>query len=251
MKTPATYVIDGHGFYIHHDGYPGHAALYFLNMIKANAVDIRSNPLLKHDYLTRPRGGHGAHFLRGNHLAEFTEGHGAHGDTLYRYTMDRAGHLSVYEVKENVTETVLVSDFIHRHHKDIADYGGDFEPVTHYTPMYGGVEYFTVSQCVALSEYHREQSQRFAPDNASYETSLHLARTFTELAKTALDEFAELNQPQLKPAPKPTPIHNPLLHFQATQAPTLAPSIIATVRRNDEKKGVEIVFTGKPSAEIR
>ena len=250
MSTRATYVIDGHGFYIHTDGYPEHAALYFLNMVKANAVEIKSHPQIKHEYMNRPRGGYAAHFLRGNCLAEFTEGHDAHGDTEYQYTMDGAGHLTVYGVKENETATGLVSDFINRHHKEINSYyGGDFEPVTHYTPEYGGVEYYTVSQCVVLSEYYREQAQRFAASNPNYESSIKLARTFSELARVALDEFSELKQPTLKPVPKPTPIHNPLLHFKATQAPT--PSIVASVTLNPEKNGVEIAFDEKPPFELR
>jgi len=250
MSTRATYVIDGHGFYIHYDGYPEGAAGYFFNMIKAGAGVIESNPALKGDYLRDPRGGYGAHFLRGNVLAEFTEGHDTHGDTEYQYTMDGAGYLSVYGVKENETATGLVSDFINRHHKEINSYyGGDFEPVTHYTPEYGGVEYYTVSQCLALAEYHAKVASTVRASNANHETSIKLARTFSELARAAFDEFSELQQLTLKPVPKPTPIHNPLLHFKPTQAPT--PSIIATVRRNDEKQGIEIVFTGKPSAEIR
>lgn len=72
MSTRATYVIDGHAFYIHHDGYPdGAARLYFA-------------PALA---FTGP-GDFAARFFRANVQAEFTKSHETHGDTQYRYTYD-------------------------------------------------------------------------------------------------------------------------------------------------------------------
>ena len=57
--------------YIHHDGYPAGAACYFWNMHHATSYD--RTPLVC--------------FIRANERAEVTEGHEAHGDTDYRYTL--------------------------------------------------------------------------------------------------------------------------------------------------------------------
>lgn len=72
MSTRATYVIGGTAFYIHYDGYPAGAARYLGAMVR--------HP--------NKRGGLAEAFLRANELAEFTEGHEAHGDTEYRYTYE-------------------------------------------------------------------------------------------------------------------------------------------------------------------
>jgi hypothetical protein len=83
MSTRATYRFeDGpkpydylrHGpitFYVHHDGYPAGAALYFYQM-------------LTHER-ERGNGGLAEQFIRANEGAEFTRSHSAHGDTEYRY----------------------------------------------------------------------------------------------------------------------------------------------------------------------
>lgn len=58
--------------YIHHDGYPeGAAGLYLVPAIEMAA-----------GYLTPEW------FIRANERAEITDGHEAHGDTEYRYTID-------------------------------------------------------------------------------------------------------------------------------------------------------------------
>jgi hypothetical protein len=72
MSTRATYKIDGVCFYIHYDGYMDGAAGYFWNM---------------HQAMGKGRGGYAEAFLRGNHLASFTESHDVHGDTEYRYDL--------------------------------------------------------------------------------------------------------------------------------------------------------------------
>lgn len=85
MSTRATYLFKRqHGrdvaVYIHHDGYPeGAAGLYLLPAIEASS-----------GYLTVEA------FIRANERAEITDGHEAHGDTEYRYTIDlAAGTVSV------------------------------------------------------------------------------------------------------------------------------------------------------------
>lgn len=73
MSTRATYQINGHTFYIHHDGYPAGAAMY-LN----NAMEFTSEA---------PNATFQDDFMRANARAELTESHEAHPDTEYRYTV--------------------------------------------------------------------------------------------------------------------------------------------------------------------
>ena len=70
MSTRATYKISGMTFYVHHDGYEEGAAHKFLDMLNAEG-----------------NGGYREAFIRGNAGAEFTEGHSAHEDTEYRYSL--------------------------------------------------------------------------------------------------------------------------------------------------------------------
>lgn len=56
-------------YYIHHDGYPSGAAVYFALAVYAEGTSLA------------------ARFLRANDRAEFTDGHDAHGDTEYQYTV--------------------------------------------------------------------------------------------------------------------------------------------------------------------
>ena len=79
MSTRATYKINGIYFYIHYDGYPDGAAVYFHNAL-----------LYQHK-----RGGLAAQFIRANDLAEFTESHEVHGDTEFRYDL-QGENLTVY-----------------------------------------------------------------------------------------------------------------------------------------------------------
>lgn len=79
MSTRATYQIEislgsSVTFYVHHDGYPEGAASYFHAAICHHATG---------------RGSLADSFLRANDGAELTPGHSAHGDTEYRYTVDR------------------------------------------------------------------------------------------------------------------------------------------------------------------
>lgn len=78
MSTRATYEFNGKQhprttFYIHHDGYPEGAATYYL--LPAIERGSRDATLAEA-------------FLRANDKGEFTDGHRAHGDTEYRYTID-------------------------------------------------------------------------------------------------------------------------------------------------------------------
>jgi hypothetical protein len=84
MSTRATYKFESHTgahtFYGHHDGYPQGAAFRLW--------------LMHH---TRCRGGYGDAFFRGNPDVELTRSHELHGDTEYRYTINKDGILSATE----------------------------------------------------------------------------------------------------------------------------------------------------------
>lgn len=79
MSTRATYQIgDGFGIatiYIHHDGYPSGAAVYF------EAARELAKTYERVSFL--------ASFLWANKKAELTAAHDAHGDTEYRYDVTR------------------------------------------------------------------------------------------------------------------------------------------------------------------
>jgi len=74
MSTRATYKIGTTTFYIHHDGYPSGAAVYFWKMQRRQYQD--------------GRGGIAEAFLRANERAEITLNHHRHFDTDYRYTIE-------------------------------------------------------------------------------------------------------------------------------------------------------------------
>lgn len=97
MSTRATYQFTGartsglnHSIptitvYVHHDGYPNGAAKYFWN---AHHVERGNLPVER--------------FLFANEKAEITESHEAHGDTEYRYTVERdssGDKITAYERK--------------------------------------------------------------------------------------------------------------------------------------------------------
>lgn len=92
MSTRATYSFDKEHtgkatFYIHHDGYPEGAALYFNNLLQHKSTDEMVTRRLSVNslYLLAER------FLRANENAEITGSHAAHGDTDYRYSVNKNG----------------------------------------------------------------------------------------------------------------------------------------------------------------
>ena len=108
MSTRATYEMDGHTFYIHHDGYPSGAAQYF-----SNAVNYKC---------AAPNATLADCFIRANERAELTGSHDTHGDTDYQYTItnrpDGRKQITVKrrrwssgECAETITN-VLLSNFI-------------------------------------------------------------------------------------------------------------------------------------------
>jgi len=81
MSTRATYLFTNNSMaaedicvYIHHDGYPTGAAEYLRKALFIAKTDRR--PILEA-------------FIAANSRAEITRSHQAHGDTEYRYTIDR------------------------------------------------------------------------------------------------------------------------------------------------------------------
>ena len=83
MSTRATYQINDKTFYIHHDGYPEGGAAYLWRGFNTDARVY----------------GFPKAFAMANERAEVTEGHDAHGDTEYQYTvtvMPHMIHLVVY-----------------------------------------------------------------------------------------------------------------------------------------------------------
>lgn len=82
MSTRATYQINDLNkdqcktFYIHHDGYPEGGAAYLYRMLNSEARVY----------------GFTASFAMANDRAEITEGHDAHGDTEYQYTVNVMPH---------------------------------------------------------------------------------------------------------------------------------------------------------------
>lgn len=79
MSTRATYQFEAKHcttttIYIHHDGYPEGAADYFYRLLISDA-----------------RGCMAVRMIRANGGAELTDGHDAHGDTVYRYNIIGTG----------------------------------------------------------------------------------------------------------------------------------------------------------------
>lgn len=73
-------------FYAHYDGYPTGAAQRFANMIAQLTVP-ETDADREYRVIEDRRGGFVFAFIRGNMDVESTEGHEAHGDTEYRYTL--------------------------------------------------------------------------------------------------------------------------------------------------------------------
>jgi hypothetical protein len=124
MSTRATYQFDGYEsghdvtVYIHHDGYPTGAAVYF--------YDTLMN--------CKGQGNMATRFIRTNSKAEITADHEYHGDTDYRYTVHGDGpdaEILVYQCcwdddDKRVQPVQIFSgrlwDFMHENSKHIENY---------------------------------------------------------------------------------------------------------------------------------
>jgi hypothetical protein len=110
-------------FYIHHDGYPQGAAFYFWNM----------HHEASHDRTAAGR------FYRSNERAEFTDGHDAHGDTEFRYTL-RGSMLTAYKRYSGADVCTWSAFFVGEWHEFVNQYGrgswDDFTPLRSIAPVY-------------------------------------------------------------------------------------------------------------------
>jgi hypothetical protein len=118
MSTRATYLFKGNDFrpdvclYIHHDGYEEGAASYLYAAFRV------SGSLSAED------------MIRGNDKAEFTESHDAHGDTEYRYMVDK-NQLTVSAGYGDTWRTVFSGDWVDFINKYLnpAWIDHDFQPI--------------------------------------------------------------------------------------------------------------------------
>jgi len=112
MSTRATYQFRNNGWsgvdttvYIHHDGYPEGAAMYFKAACDSGRSGVEG-------------------FIAGNANAHITESHEIHGDTEYRYTVNK-GQLTAYE-RINFSDEWqefykgTITDFIAKYISDLA-----------------------------------------------------------------------------------------------------------------------------------
>lgn len=154
MSTRATYTIkqSRHGeiytqnFYIHYDGYPEGAAVYFYNMIAAQ---------------NQGRGGLLFAFIRGNELVEMTNDPKAHADREFHYEIDADRKVVTYwsksfEDKEMIFEEELsIVDFINTFYD---------KEVTTYENGYIGEQIVTVHE-LTEAMYVKEQDLEKDPNN--------------------------------------------------------------------------------------
>ena len=144
MSTRATYQIGLEfggrvTFYIHHDGYPEGAASYLHAMHKCKC-----------------NGGLADRFHKGNDQAEITSGHDAHGDTEYRYTVQKGGTLQAQKRYGDSWNT-----FFSGHYAEFINRYGNKEKLHKVSRRYGGATWASLGElrekveesARALSEY--------------------------------------------------------------------------------------------------
>ena len=113
MSTRATYTIDGHHFYVHHDGYPEGAAAKFYLMLQASGEITGTVGRNKNS------GGYAENFIRGNAGAEFTESPELHGDREFHYTI-KGQEMRAFATDGDSERTIFngkLADFITRHNE--------------------------------------------------------------------------------------------------------------------------------------
>lgn len=161
MSTRATYQFYGQWsanttVYIHYDGYPEGAAIYFWNMYNVE----------------NKRGGYATQFIRANDNAEITTSHEGHADTEYRYTVDKDGLLKaekpVYDKDYNLIEWEIFfvghfTEFINKYANTGFEDMKDFEYIYKLkTNEYGTerISYYTEKQL----KDELEQAIKYAED---------------------------------------------------------------------------------------
>ena len=129
MATRATYKFADKNdatttIYIHYDGYPQGAAVYFNQLL--------TNP---------SKGNLATQFIRANPNAEITASHNAHGDTEFQYDIngcDADADLIAYSVDQNTEERKCIFsgklyEFINKHNNFIEN----FKPYKQVNLIYG------------------------------------------------------------------------------------------------------------------
>ena len=152
MATRATYDIEQTVFYIHWDGYPTGAAVYFWYMHKARK---------------QGKGGAAESFLRGNSDAEITRSHETHGDTEYRYTL--RGNLLTVEKRYGESFSEIFSgnwwEFVNANSEQIPE----FEPLSRVLGVATGSE---LAESVAAASLKLAQYVRSFPTHSGNMASL-------------------------------------------------------------------------------
>ena len=124
MATRATYSFEQEfskkvlTIYIHWDGYPAGAAIYFWNMYKHLHV----------------KGKLAEAFVKGNPMnTEFTKSHDWHEDTEYRYYMDQEGFLIAQSIKPFTGDNIKTifsghyAEFINQYDEILVKHNKEFE----------------------------------------------------------------------------------------------------------------------------
>jgi len=140
MSTRATYKFEDRAtttIYIHYDGYPQGAAVYFNQML--------TNPS-KGDLATQ--------FIRANQNAEITKSHKDHGDTEFHYDIkgsNAEADIWAYSVNQDTKEKICVYsgklyDFINSH-SNLID---NFKPYKRVKLLYGAMIHNETTAGIAL-----------------------------------------------------------------------------------------------------
>lgn len=167
MSTRATYEFISefctNTIYIHHDGYLQGAAYYFWNM-----------------HHNHSKGNAASRFLRANEQAELTGDHNSHGDTEYRYTLDKKGKLTAMNCgletgnKWKVVFRGHYAEFLNKYGPK--SFMENFEELRELkTREYMEPEWVTRSELVERIALARAEAARFKPDNPNHTSYLKQA----------------------------------------------------------------------------
>jgi len=156
MSTRATYQLPNGDagdstMYIHADGYPEGAAVYFLRMHHAAY-----------------KGGLAERFLRSNEEALLTESHEAIGDTEYRYTVKDDGSLTVMRWTVGAWQThgrwSHYAEFIN---ETLAAYD-EFERLHKIQPGYSAPVWMTLTQARRMRDEAVQKHDEYAAEFPQY-----------------------------------------------------------------------------------
>lgn len=147
MATRATYSFESDfneqtvTFYIHWDGYPEGAAMYFWNMHKnSNFKGVLADVFIKANPMS----------------AELTANHELHGDTEYRYYVDSDGYLVAKKREFNENMFVVFfqghyAEFINHYNQYLVKHDSDYEKLFRISDSVR-VETGSVSKYLTLTE---------------------------------------------------------------------------------------------------